>query len=81
MKCAQIRSFFWSVFSRIWTKYGKIQSISPYSVRMRENIDQKKTPYMDTFHAVQDYCEVYFISFCKSEWFVEKRCPKKIEIK
>ena len=42
MKCVQIRSFFWSVFSRIWTKYGKIQSISPYSVHMRENTNQKK---------------------------------------
>ena len=30
---------FWSVFSRIWTEYGDIQSISPHSVRMRENTD------------------------------------------
>ena len=42
MKCVQIRSFFWPVFSRIWTEYGEIRSISPYSVRMRENMDQKK---------------------------------------
>ena len=35
---------FGSVFSRIW-------SISPYSVRMRENTDQDK-PKTDTFHAV-----------------------------
>ena len=32
----------WSVFSRIRTEYGEIQSISLYSVRMRENMDQKK---------------------------------------
>ena len=32
-KSVQIRSFFWSVFSRIRT------SISPYSVRMRENTE------------------------------------------
>ena len=42
IKSVQIRSFFWSVFSRIWTEL--------YSVRMRENTDQK-TPYLDTFLA------------------------------
>ena len=42
VKSVQIRSFFWSVFSRIWTEYGEIRSISLYSVRMRENTDQKK---------------------------------------
>ena len=31
--------FFWFVFSRIWTKYGEIFRISPYSVRIRENTD------------------------------------------
>ena len=41
VKCVQIRSFSWSVFSLIRTDYGKIRSISPYSVRMRENTDQK----------------------------------------
>ena len=42
VKSVQIRSFFWSLFSRIRTEYGEIRSISPYSVRMRENADQKK---------------------------------------
>ena len=42
VKSVQIRSFFWSIFSRIWTEYGEILPISPYSVRMRENTDQKK---------------------------------------
>ena len=37
-----IWSFFWSIFSRIRTEYGEILRISPYSVRMRENTDQKK---------------------------------------
>ena len=32
-----------------------------YSVRMRENTDQKKTPYLDTFHAVIFLLlEIYF---------------------
>ena len=42
VKSFQIRSFFWSVFSHIRTKYGETRSISTYSVRMRENTDQKK---------------------------------------
>ena len=37
--------FFWSTFSAICTEYGEIQSISPYSVRMRENKDQKNSEY------------------------------------
>ena len=41
VKSVQIRSIFWSVFSRIWTEYGEILRISPYSARMWENTDQK----------------------------------------
>ena len=37
--------FFWSVFSRIRTEYGETRSISPYSVQMRGNKDQKKSEY------------------------------------
>ena len=33
--------FFWSVFSRIRTKYGE----DPYSVRTWENTDQKNSEY------------------------------------
>ena len=34
-----------SAFSRIRTEYGEILSISPYSVRMRENADQNNSEY------------------------------------
>ena len=43
--------FFWFVFSRIWTKYGEIFRISPYSVRIRE-IRTRKTANTNTFHAM-----------------------------
>ena len=43
-KCPYLE-FFWSVFSHIWTEYGEILRISPYSVRMRENTDQKNSEY------------------------------------
>ena len=36
---------FWSLFSRIRTEYGEIQRISPYSVQMRENVDQNNSEY------------------------------------
>ena len=36
---------FWSAFSRIRTEYGEVRSISPYSVRMRENADQNNSGY------------------------------------
>ena len=51
MKSVQIRSFSWSVFSRIRTENGDTEYLS-YSIRMRENTDHKKTPNLDTFHAV-----------------------------
>ena len=37
--------FFWSEFSRIRTEYGEIIRVSPYSVRMLENTDQKNSQY------------------------------------
>ena len=37
--------FFWSVFSRIWTEYGELLRIYPYSVQMHENMDQNNPKY------------------------------------
>ena len=39
------REKFWSAFFHIWTEYGEILRISPYSVRMRENTDQNNSEY------------------------------------
>ena len=36
---------FWSTFSRIWTEYGEIRSISPCSIQMQENADQNKSEF------------------------------------
>ena len=36
---------FWSVFSRIWTDYGEIRSISLYSVQMRDIADQNNSEH------------------------------------
>ena len=40
VKCLYLE-FFWSLFSRIRTEYVEILRIFPYSLRMRENTDQK----------------------------------------
>ena len=40
------------MLSCIRAEYGDLLSKSPYLVRIQENADQKKTPYLDTFHAV-----------------------------
>ena len=41
-KSVQIRSFFWSIFSYIWSEYRDLLSKSPYSVQIQENTDLKK---------------------------------------
>ena len=41
LKSAQIRSYFWSLFSCILSEDGDLQRKSPYSVRIQENTDQK----------------------------------------
>ena len=58
MKSVQIRSFIWSIFSRIWIEYGEIRTISLYSVR--ENTDQKKLCIWTLF--TQCYLSVFSLN-------------------
>ena len=49
--------FFWSVFFRVWTEYGEMRRIPPYSVEIREKMDQKVSkhgyfPRSDFFNLV-----------------------------
>ena len=37
--------FFWSIFPRILNQYREILRVSPYSVRMLENANQKNSEY------------------------------------
>ena len=41
-----------SVFSRIRTEYGVILRVCPYSVGMRENMDQNNSEYEHLLHNV-----------------------------
>ena len=45
LKKCPYSELFWSAFSRIRTEYGEIRSISPFSVQMRENLDQNNSKY------------------------------------
>ena len=51
VKSVQIRSFYWSVFSRIRTEYGETEYLSVFSSNTGK-YGPEKTPYLDTFHAV-----------------------------
>ena len=69
----QIRSFLWSVFSRIQTEYGEIRSISPYSVRMRKNAGKMRTRITlntDSFYVVNSMIKLlkYFVLYWQGWW-------------
>ena len=55
--------FFWFAFSRIWTEYGEMRCIFPYSARMQENTDQKSSKYGYFSHSetYNTYCGSYDI--------------------
>ena len=60
-KIVQIRSYFWSVFSRIRTEYGEISVFSQNAGKY----EPEKTPSLDTFHAVFVFCNTTcFVSEC-----------------
>ena len=61
VKCPYL-GLFWSAFSRIWTEYGEIWSISPHSVRMRENAHQKNPEYVYFSRSVYVYIFFLFIA-------------------
>ena len=51
VRSVQIRSNFWSVFSRIWTEYVFSPNTGKYGPEI--------TPYLDTFHAVLIYHDTF----------------------
>ena len=58
---------FWSVFSRICTEYGEIlRSISPYSVKMRENTDQKNSAFGHFSRSERFLWSQHCSSFCNT---------------
>ena len=80
-KCSY-SEFFCSVFSNIWTEYGEILRISPYSVQMLENTDQKNSEYEQFLRSAPqffclrffDFCIIIFVSKYGIVGFVLTRC-------
>ena len=57
-------------YSRIRTEYWEIRSISPYSVRMRENTDQKKLRIWTHFTQCDSHISSIFGSFLRVQNFL-----------
>ena len=49
------------VFSRIWSEYGEIRSISPYSVRMRENMLRRSCVFIANFEHISYLVLVFLL--------------------
>ena len=71
VKYVQIRNFFWSVLSCIWTEYRDLLHKSPYSIQIQKNTDQKKlriwalfTQYLGRswFSTVTNHCMTSLIT-------------------
>ena len=54
-RSAQMRSFFWSVFSCIWTEYRDLWNKCPYSIRYRKIRARKKSVFGHFSHSVEYY--------------------------
>ena len=62
-KCPYLE-LFWPAFSLIQIEYRKIRSLSPYSVRMRQNADLNNSEYGHPLRSVEHspmiaFCETY----------------------
>ena len=73
VKNVRIRSFFWSIFSHIWTEYREIRmqenTVSPNA----EKYGPEKTLYLDTFHAVLEiscWVEIIMPSTVKNNYLI-----------
>ena len=56
--------FFWSVFSRFWTEYGKLRSIFRYSVQIWENTDQNNPDQGHSSHGVTKSRSFIWVMIC-----------------
>ena len=69
-KCSNTE-FFLVRISRTWTEYRGLLHKSPYSVQLWENTDQKKTPYLDNFCAVDSEACLRHYQRSKMDLFVK----------
>ena len=70
MKSAQIRSFFWSVFSHIRTKYGDLLRKSLYSVRIQKNVELKTLSIWTLFTQWRRWLRINRLASCALEYLI-----------
>ena len=75
--------FFWSVSSRIRIEYGDIRSISPYSVRIWENTDQKNSKYEhfsrnESWVGTNFIVQVFLLLSLSTKWWLGLRHLKSV---
>ena len=58
VKSVQIRSLFWSVFSRIRTEYGEIQSIQSKCGKIRTRITPKYEYFLPSVSRLLDFKDI-----------------------
>ena len=77
VKSVHIRSFLWSVFSHIQTKYGHLLGKSQYSVQIRENPDQENSRILILFTQRTKYgTEKLWFNFV---YFLDFNWPSKLQ--
>ena len=72
-----MRSFFWSVFSCVWTEYWDLLRKSPYSGQIQENTDQKKLRIFALFKQCLRIQYHYFASRLENLKKKKKRLKKR----
>ena len=68
-----VLEFFWSVFSRIRTENKDLLCKSPYSVQIRENMDQKNSKHGHFLHS-----EIRVSLTTNSIPLLQQKCLKKL---
>ena len=75
MRSVQVRSFFWSVFSRIGTKYEDLRS--PVGIKdlfgpNKGKYGPEKSLYLDIFHTVKEFVNNFrdICEFFNSNYFL-----------
>ena len=87
LRCAknvQIRSFFWSVFSNIYTEYEYLRGKSLYSVQIRENTDQMKLRIWTLFtqcffRKIIELSKFLLLKLIQTGLYVGRKCSLNIK--
>ena len=72
-------AFFWPAFSCIWTEHGDLWNKSPYSVRIREDTDQKSQS-KDTFDTALVSSFIFLISMYTRKTTISLKTIRRVKV-